>query len=100
MPYNKFLVPVSALLAGLIPAKLQATPAVPGDLIPSELVQERDPSTPTPNDTVLMNLQYMLKTELHSLILRQSQTGTLYAGHGSHMSHSSHASHSSHRSGY
>lgn len=100
MRYSKFLVPVGAVFAAMIPAKTQATSVPPTDLIPSQSSEERNPSYSPGSGTVVKSIQYMLNTELHALILRQSQAGALYAGHGSHMSHASHASHASHRSGY
>lgn len=100
MSYKKFLVPVSAVLATFLPAKLQATSVSPVDRVPGESTPESNPTTASPSDTVLKTLQYISDTELHNLVLHKSDKGVLHAGHGSHSSHASHASHASHRSGY
>lgn len=97
MTYKNFLVPVSAVLAALLPAKLQAAPVSLVDQIPNGSTSDRSPST-MPSTTIVQNtLEYKLDSELHKLILRKDEAGILSAGHGSHASHASHASH---RSGY
>lgn len=100
MAYRNFLVPMSAVLAALLPEKLHAVPVASVNVEPSESHRVMKPTNALADDVVLRNLQYLLNTEWHTLILRQSKAGTLYAGHGSHQSHASHASHASHRSGY
>lgn len=50
-------------------------------------------------DAVLQRMMYRLGQDNHSLMLHRSETGIIYAGHGSHASHGSHGSHGSHRSG-
>lgn len=48
---------------------------------------------------ILQRMMYRLGQDNHSLTLHRSETGAIYAGHGSHASHGSHGSHGSHRSG-
>ncbi|WP_167682837.1 His-Xaa-Ser repeat protein HxsA2 [Rhodocyclus gracilis] len=43
---------------------------------------------------------YTQQDELHSLMVKPTGTGQMFAYHHSHASHASHASHYSHRSGY
>lgn len=43
---------------------------------------------------------YTQNGELHSLMVKPTGTGQMFAYHQSHASHSSHASHYSHRSSY
>lgn len=100
MAYRNILVPMSAVLATLLPAKLQAIPVASANVEPSESPRAMRPTNSPVDEVVLQSLQYLFNTEWHTLILRQSQAGTLYAGHGSHQSHASHASHASHRSGF
>lgn len=50
-------------------------------------------------DTFLQRMMYRLGQDNHSLTLHRSESGVIYAGHGSHASHGSHGSHGSHRSG-
>lgn len=99
MSSTHFLIPVSAAVAALLPVGVQALPA-PGQpaitVGPSPLsVENRQTSDP-----IIQTMQYLLGSEAHALLLRQADSGVLYAGHGSHASHGSHGSHGSHRSGY
>ena len=49
------------------------------------------------HETVVDELRYSIGSDEHLLLMKRSERGTLFAGHGSH---GSHGSHSSHRSGY
>jgi hypothetical protein len=99
MSLKKFLVPVSAALAALIPPELQALPVSKGDVSSSAGEIRISGSIQAPvNDAPIRTIEYMIQSEVHSLLLRQSENGTLYAGHGSHASHGSHQSHASHAS--
>lgn len=94
-----FLIPVSAAVAALLPVGVQAlpTPLLPNiSLGPNPLSAENHQTT----DPIIQTMQYLLGSEAHALLLRQADSGVLYAGHGSHASHGSHGSHGSHRSGY
>ena len=98
---KRFLVPVGAAVAALLPLKIQAAPNPPSSELSTSGTPSISPSVnPTPTDPIVQELTYAIQSEIHALLLRQSSAGALYAGHGSHRSHASHHSHSSHRSGY
>lgn len=101
MKAKKFLIPVGAAVAALVPVKTQAAINSPNS---EQGIQSTTPASPsansTANDPIIRELTYPTQAEIHALALRQSSTGSLYAQHGSHMSHHSHHSHASHRSGY
>ncbi len=100
MSFKKFLIPVGAAVAALTPVGAQAvsTPQQTADVTlghrtsPASGLQTSDP--------VFQTIQYLIGSEVHSLLLRQPASGILYAQHRSHGSHGSHGSHRSHRSGY
>lgn len=91
-----FLIPVSAAVAALLPVGVQAlpTPVQPNiSREPNPLSIENLQTT----DPIIQTMQYLLGSEAHALLLRQADSGVLYAGHGSHSSHASHGSHRSSR---
>jgi len=88
-------VAVAALLSGIgqqAEASATAAPDVLKDNSARKAPLESQP-------LVLQHMMYRLGGDNHSLTLHRSDTGVLYAGHGSHASHGSHGSHGSHRSG-
>ncbi len=99
MNSTRFLIPVSAAVAALLPVGVQALPAPeqPSVTIGPTLLSVETRHT---MDPILQTMRYLLGSEAHALLLRQADSGVLYAGHGSHASHGSHGSHGSHRSGY
>ncbi len=98
---KRLLIPLGAAVAALLPLKAQATlNTADTQKLPHDAVRTSPLAAPDDYNRVLRELTYVTQSEIHSLVLRQSSTGTLYAGHGSHRSHGSHASHGSHRSGY
>lgn len=100
MSSKKFLIPVGAAVAALLPVGAQAipTPQQTSDVaFGRSIVSAAGLQT---NDPVFQTIQYLIGTEAHALLLRQPAPGVLYAAHGSHRSHGSHGSHGSHRSGY
>lgn len=95
MSVNRFLIPVGAAVAALLPVGVQALPA------PGQSDVTRGPSSLSVEHSqvlgpVIQTMQYLLGSQTHALLLRQAASGVLYAGHESHVSH---ASHGSHRSG-
>lgn len=100
----RFLIPLGAAVAALLPFKVQAALNPPSTEQSTDSALRVSPSAnPTLGDPVIQEIAYMVQSEVHALLLRQSNSGILYAGHGSHRSHGSHESHSSHgshRSGY
>lgn len=91
-----FLIPVAVAAAALTDdasAKLEATPSVPQETL-----------TKASSEIASANLGftqsfYVDQNELHSLMVKPTGTGQMFAYHQSHASHASHASHYSHRSG-
>lgn len=99
MSSKRFLMPIGAAVAALLPTGAQAvlTPMQPEiPLGPSQLSVESRQTV----DPIVQAMHYLLGSEAHALLLRQADSGVLYAGHGSHASHGSHGSHGSHRSGF
>lgn len=97
MARKKFLIPIASAVAALLPVKAHALVNAPDvEKLPSDgdyscLHSSKD------NKQVVKQFTYTSRSEVHSLLLRRSSSGALYAGH---MSHWSHSSHTSHRSGY
>lgn len=101
MNEKRFLIPLGAAVAALLPLKVHgAVNASETQPVPADAVRALPLAKLTENDPVIQELTYTMQSEVHALLLRQSSTGVLYAGHGSHGSHGSHQSHGSHRSGY
>lgn len=101
MNEKRFLIPLGAAVAALLPLKVQGAVNTPEIRpLPDDAVRTLPSAKLTENDPVIQKFTYTMQSELHALLLRQSSTGILYAGHGSHGSHGSHHSHGSHRSGY
>lgn len=101
MKDKRFLIPLGAAVAALLPVKAQATlNTADTQKLPDDAARTSSLAAAGDHNRVLGELTYVAQSEIHSLVLRQSSTGMLYAGHGSHRSHGSHASHRSHRSGY
>jgi len=98
---KKFLIPVGAAVAALLPFQAQASlnQLTPQDFADGSLRTSLTVK-PVVTDPIIQELTYLMQSEMHALVLRQSSAGALYAQHGSHMSHQSHHSHQSHRSGY
>jgi hypothetical protein len=93
---KKFLVPV-----GLAATALLANNA--GAITKSELTESDNKSTTTlanlnseRNGEITHIAEYLRGDEKHELLIKKSDMGLIFAGHGSH---SSHGSHGSHRSG-
>lgn len=100
MSTKRFLIPIGAAIAALLPFKIQAAMTTSDAPLSSNESLRVPTSKPAIADPIVQEMKYLMGSEAHSLLLRQSSIGTLYAGHGSHMSHYSHSSHRSHRSGY
>lgn len=101
MARKGFLVPIGTAVAALLSTTVQAVVNTADvQKLTDDAVRTSPSATPSNNDRVIQELTYMTQSEVHTLMLRQSSTGVLYAGHGSHSSHGSHGSHGSHRSGY
>lgn len=92
-PY-KFLIPVglaaSALAGNAVKANVPTQPE-------PKIAQVADSPAAAASQGFLQ--KYVANGEEHTLLLKLSDQGTLYAQHVSHSSHSSHSSHYSHRSG-
>lgn len=98
MTTKRFLIPVGTAVAALLPLNAHAkVNGIDASTLPEDAVRVLPSVTPTDSDGVIQEMTYRFQSELHSLLLRHSAAGPLYAGHGSHVSHHSH---SSHRSGY
>jgi len=92
-----FLVPVAmavAALSGEAAAKLQAAPSLALET-PTTTTQDG-----AHNALGFVESFYVEQGERHSLMMKPTGTGQVFAYHQSHASHASHASHYSHRSGY
>lgn len=104
MTTKRFLVPIGAAIAALLPFKIHAAiPVSDGQASADTSVPLLAAAKPVVNDPLIREMHYIMGSEAHALLLRQSSAGIIYAGHGSHASHGSHgshSSHSSHRSGY
>jgi hypothetical protein len=96
---KKFLIPVTAAIAGLTTVNSQAT------------VDLKAPVTELKSDQIASKLSAISREEtkrvifaegdeLHSLLLGRNAQGMILSQHESHYSHRSHESHSSHRSHY
>ena len=94
---KSFLVPVSlaatALMANNAGAKTQIKP-----------VNSDEASVVAPANSIAKQegvtthiAQYVKDNEKHELLLKKSDSGLIFAAHGSHSSHSSHGSHRSGR---
>jgi len=90
-PY-KFLVPVGVAAAALAGNAVKANVGSE-----SQAKVENLAVTPASADQAFAK-KYVAGGEEHTLLMKLSPEGTLYAQHGSHSSHASHASHTSHRS--
>ena len=96
MSSTHFLIPVGAAVAALLPVGVQALPApVQPDTTPGPSPLSVDNHLTA--DPIIQTMQYLLGSETHALVLRQSDSGVVYAGHESHSSHASHGSHRSSR---
>lgn len=104
-----FLVPVAmaaAALTGEASAKLEATPSPTlAKLKATSSLTSDKPTTVSADGVSAATLGftqsfYAQQGELHSLMVKPTGTGQMFAYHHSHASHASHASHYSHRSGY
>jgi hypothetical protein len=97
MSSKSFLISVGAAVAALFTGQTASK---------SEAVANsaNTPQTPeTPKSTlagVVGQMLYEIGPDQHALVLKKSETGSVYAQHRSHASHGSHGSHGSHRSGY
>lgn len=95
MKKHNFLVPVAAAAAALSGA------------VDAKPVESIDVTAPSSIATIASKIHlsgivesfYENNGELHSLMMKPSLSGDVFAYHGSHSSHSSHSSHYSHRSG-
>lgn len=99
MTRKKFLIPIGSAVAALLPVDSHALAnASHTEKFPSDEKQTASLVKPVDLDQVIKQLSYTTSSsEAHLLLVRRSNSGNLYAGHGSHVSHSSHGSH---RSGY
>jgi len=91
-PY-KFLIPVGIAASALAGGAAKAFPVVPP---PANLEIQADPQTAAKDSGLVQH--YVKNGEEHTLLLKVSGEGLLYAQHQSHSSHSSHTSHGSHSS--
>jgi hypothetical protein len=89
-----FLVPVATAAAALGGT---ASASVPPQ-IPTSKLQDSVATVDGARSSI-NELTYVKGDELHSLMMRRSEAGQVFAQHMSHSSHSSHSSHQSHRSG-
>ncbi|PLK48310.1 His-Xaa-Ser repeat protein HxsA2 [Uliginosibacterium sp. TH139] len=92
-----FFVPVTmaaAALTGEAAAKLESAPSAASEK-PTTATQEGASRT-----LGFTQSFYAQQGELHSLMVKPTGTGQMFAYHHSHASHASHASHYSHRSAY
>jgi len=90
-PY-KFLVPVGVAAAALAGNAVKASIDTAGQPKLENLA-----ATPSAADQAFAK-KYVIDGEEHTLLLKLSDQGLLYAQHASHSSHASHASHASHTS--
>lgn len=90
-PY-KFLVPVGVAAASLAGNAVKANVNIAGQPKMENLAE-----TPSAADQAFAK-KYVIDGEEHTLLLKLSDQGVLYAQHESHSSHDSHASHASHQS--
>ena len=94
----KFLIPLGVAISGLGVASVNASVSHPSDatrtpdVIPEKVAGAEGVTTQV--------MQYQLGPDQHTLLMKRSAQGVLFAAHGSHQSHASHGSHGSHRSGY
>jgi len=92
----KFLVPVASAIAALSGESALANV----EPQPKDAAKAVDTSgIAAKNDPITQNIAYQLGDESHSMLMRKSAAGVVYAQHQSHASHGSHGSHGSHRSG-
>jgi hypothetical protein len=91
-----FLVPVAAAAAAL---SGEASANVPPQTSPETKSMDSIESVGTSAAQKNTEISYAKGDELHSLMMRRTETGQVFAQHMSHSSHSSHGSHQSHRSG-
>ncbi len=91
MKNYKFLVPVGLAVAAISPAQASIDPTTTSTIVPSS----NGTIGLNANDAIVQRLAYQLGTEEHSLLMKRTETGTLYAFHQSHGSHGSHSSHRS-----
>lgn len=95
MKNYKFLVPLSAAVAALGTAPAYAS--IETDATQNNMIQ--DAKMKASEGALIGVTSYLIGAEEHILLMKRSQSGVMYAAHGSHSSHSSHGSHRSHRSG-
>lgn len=91
MKNYKFLVPVGLAVAVVSPAQANIDPTITGVIAPSGDAASKLNS----NDAVIQRLVYQLGSDEHSLLMKRTEAGAVYAYHQSHSSHSSHSSHRS-----
>lgn len=94
---KKFLIPIGVAALGLTGVGTEAKPV---DALASSKVSTENTA---PAATLEISAEgkksfvdYQIGNDLHQVLMIQSPSGVVFAGHGSH---SSHSSHSSHRSG-
>lgn len=91
MKNYKFLVPVGLAVAAISPAQASIAPTTNNTIVPSS----NGAIGLNANDAVVQRLAYQLGSDEHSLLMKRTEAGAIYAFHQSHSSHSSHSSHRS-----
>jgi len=90
-----FLVPVAAAAAALSTEASANVPPQPT----SEAKSLESQGAANSLAEQVSEISYTKGDELHSLMMRRTEAGQVFAQHMSHSSHGSHGSHQSHRSG-
>ena len=95
--YKKFLIPVGLAATALMANNAGATTQIKPSESDEKSASTQSNSNAERDGTTTHIAQYLKGDEKHELLLKKSDSGLIFAAHGSHSSHSSHGSHRSGR---